>query len=1043
MDGANCYGSKEDSLDDSIPSRVINYLDLNENVDASCEIEASLESLSTSKWQETNGDGNDGKTTTDYAQNTRRSSGGGSEDSLEWNCDVDMVYRCAYCRKPYEQPRLLECLHSFCESCIIAMLEAANGRSMSGPLENCRNENKTPPGVVKCPTCNQGTNVGNDLRWVKQLKPDFVMANLLASRDLKQTAITCESCKAEEPALARCLECACFLCSNCISAHNYMKCFDDHKVVSLESLKASNEVLVIHRPITCQEHTGELLKYYCRSCNVVICAQCARLVHSSPDHCAEKLKNEHADHVRDRLQQLCCIAERKEKVLLNVTGDVSARLQSLHDNVEGVRSEIEGHFDYCLHAIQSARDMALQQLENVQADTERQVIENFRKVRNTSEKITDACDFAYRLLKYGNALELLISDDVASNQLMQLVHSIPSVHVSPSIVFLRDQQLSNDILTRTFGYVTVHTNELCAYDVLPLDQMTSLLRSSDCNPTMQAQNSAQVAGFNISQQASPSDVVGPQSDLQNCGHSVKGNNSSSALVRTSMYGNNASSMSSIGNVDALASATELVNLPNANFARQSIGEYVCSRQNRERLPSEMLPSTSADGVVVSNQLPMFINARKFCLSVLESQSAQANPHNAAITVRGQETENGSGSYRIVDPVTLTSCSGLNRQFRISPSSSTLQPDVQAPPIQSPYKPNLIKPPSPRTWEVPLAEVKMRCGTNGSGAGQFNSPHGFCISNDDELIIADTNNHRIQVLSAEGEYKYQFGTSGREDGYLWYPRKVALTHDNGVIIVCDRGPDKSRIQFFSRKGTFLRCIHLKLVDIVAGLAVDEDGSLVIVDSSRRTVFCIDQGGELSRWFTCHETFEPSELAIYQHEYFICDFKGHAVCVYTSTGTFSRRIGNNNLTPFPNGICILRSGNILVGDSHGNHFHIAEFKASGDLEGERQCLSLKVSRCSGLGFTKDGSVVTLLKNNHCVLILKPIDWHSRQRRSSKEVLHHLRKVTIMIRRQVELADASSVVEDSADGAFLDVALKLSQCRKRVLRLLIPYNITLSLC
>jgi hypothetical protein len=33
---------------------------------------------------------------------------------------------------------------------------------------------------------------------------------------------------------------------------------------------------------------------------------------------------------------------------------------------------------------------------------------------------------------------------------------------------------------------------------------------------------------------------------------------------------------------------------------------------------------------------------------------------------------------------------------------------------------------------------------GPSKGQFNSPHGFCLGAEEDIIVADTNNHRIQV-----------------------------------------------------------------------------------------------------------------------------------------------------------------------------------------------------------------------------------------------------------------------------------------------------------
>ena len=43
------------------------------------------------------------------------------------------------------------------------------------------------------------------------------------------------------------------------------------------------------------------------------------------------------------------------------------------------------------------------------------------------------------------------------------------------------------------------------------------------------------------------------------------------------------------------------------------------------------------------------------------------------------------------------------------------------------------------------QIRCKFGQLGPGKGQFNSPHGFCLGLEEEIIVADTNNHRIQVL----------------------------------------------------------------------------------------------------------------------------------------------------------------------------------------------------------------------------------------------------------------------------------------------------------
>lgn len=59
---------------------------------------------------------------------------------------------------------------------------------------------------------------------------------------------------------------------------------------------------------------------------------------------------------------------------------------------------------------------------------------------------------------------------------------------------------------------------------------------------------------------------------------------------------------------------------------------------------------------------------------------------------------------------------------------------------------LVPPPAPlvRATKATPMHIRFKFGQLGSGKGQFNSPHGFCLGNDEDIIVADTNNHRITV-----------------------------------------------------------------------------------------------------------------------------------------------------------------------------------------------------------------------------------------------------------------------------------------------------------
>lgn len=106
-------------------------------------------------------------------------------------------------------------------------------------------------------------------------------------------------------------------------------------------------------------------------------------------------------------------------------------------------------------------------------------------------------------------------------------------------------------------------------------------------------------------------------------------------------------------------------------------------------------------------------------------------------------------------------------------------------------------------------IRSRFGTLGVATGELTNPHGFCLGMDEEIIVADTNNHRIQIFDRDGRVKHMFGTNGREDGQLWYPRKVAYLRRSNKIIVCDRGVERSRMQVFNSSGVFYKKHNISL------------------------------------------------------------------------------------------------------------------------------------------------------------------------------------------------------------------------------------------
>ena len=128
---------------------------------------------------------------------------------------------CRICGEKFKEPRVLSCLHVFSTPCLEKLLEKQRSEGGEGGGGDTSDS-------ITCPRCGQATPLGG--KKVEDLPLDTVMVNILDLSAMDDQVIVCTSCKAKEKAVARCNDCASFLCPNCVTAHQYMRCFENHKV---------------------------------------------------------------------------------------------------------------------------------------------------------------------------------------------------------------------------------------------------------------------------------------------------------------------------------------------------------------------------------------------------------------------------------------------------------------------------------------------------------------------------------------------------------------------------------------------------------------------------------------------------------------------------------------------------------------------------------------------------------------------------------------------------------------------------------------------
>lgn len=168
---------------------------------------------------------------------------------------------CPICKNIFKDPKILLCLHSFCRSCLESFDVIGAGTNS-----------------IVCPLCRKLTPIPTEGAQI--LPRNFLLTNALdqlSVKSSKEYTLHCTNCEDGAPATSRCLECAEFLCSNCVLAHRRIRVTKDHRILSLDTLQEDKQTL--HRPSFCQQHVDEMFMFYCVPCDCLICRECTILDH--------------------------------------------------------------------------------------------------------------------------------------------------------------------------------------------------------------------------------------------------------------------------------------------------------------------------------------------------------------------------------------------------------------------------------------------------------------------------------------------------------------------------------------------------------------------------------------------------------------------------------------------------------------------------------------------------------------------------------------------------------------------------------------------
>ena len=219
---------------------------------------------------------------------------------------------------------------------------------------------------------------------------------------------------------------------------------------------------------------------------------------------------------------------------------------------------------------------------------------------------------------------------------------------------------------------------------------------------------------------------------------------------------------------------------------------------------------------------------------------------------------------------------------------------------------------------PQFKLLFSAGQKGEGFGEFDEPVGVTFHPDGEIIVADYNNDRLQVLSSEGEIVRVHDHYSRESGKRFAficPAGIACDRDGNMVVV---EKARNRLVALSPAGTILHAFgrHGKEQGQFRGphgVSVDAHSRIIVTDTINSRIQVFDEEGNFLFMFG---NKGPGKLnypcyAIY-HEglFYVADTDNDCVKVFDTRGMFLRSFGDG--CSAPSGIAVYKDKYLLVCD-----------------------------------------------------------------------------------------------------------------------------------
>ncbi|XP_065890390.1 tripartite motif-containing protein 2-like [Dysidea avara] len=706
---------------------------------------------------------------------------------------------CPVCYQIFKNPKYLPCHHSYCEKC----------------LEKMQVQSK-----IICPECRREATV--PAGGVKDFDNNFLINRLVDELILKhkvegETEVKCDECMEEDPVETFCPDCTMFLCHVCNECHKRSNRYQGHAIVPLVDLRSKKEDISVQpkpKVMLCKEHDNEL-KYYCETCEELVCLYCT--------------VKEHNRHNHDTVKKM---ANKQRSELKDITGPVEGIIKDLseaHDKITDmgdkirqqageVDKKIDEHYDKLFEKLKKQKEEVKQRLGEIVQQKEKKMAAQLEEVESTQaqarsmKEVDDA-------VKESSDEEALSAKKQVINQMKELTEKYKRLDTTP-----------------------VESNNIKFYSSkVQLPQFSQLIDGDLSNSEILYSSGFPREGGQPQFKIITKDIKGHSCSLGGSHVSVQVKWSTGEVTTAQVRDNDDGSYTTSFVAKQAGEVELLVSIEGEQIKASPYTVVIHKPYTAIDQPSKVISNNGQMGKpwgIAFGRDGMWAVAdwNKHCIYVFDSEDQLIRQFGC----KGSNPGQISGPRGVAfdgDNYLYVADSGNHRiqKFDIN-GNYLLQFGVKG---KSDGQFDAVYGITVYHDRVYVADYGNQCipvfKTNGElcltiGSGQVDGPYDVAISSSNHLLVVDYIHSCVYTFTLDGGYVGKFGTKGTARGELYHP--YGLTVDiNGFTLVADS--DNHRVSIFDQNGTSIHCfgsegkqegqfIH------PFGIAISPNGSIYICD-----------------------------------------------------------------------------------------------------------------------------------------------------------------------------------------------------------------------